>query len=79
MQPLNREQRIQAINAHHNIQARRARLGLKQTGYASPQVEQEFSELNSFSGFLLNILQGMSYSGQGNSKCYFAAESLIIA
>ena len=29
VQPLNREQRQQAINAHHSIQARRARLGLK--------------------------------------------------
>ena len=27
---------------------------------------------------MLNVLQGMSYSGQGNSKCYDAAESIII-
>ena len=79
VKPLTTAQRHQAINAHHNVQSRRARLGLPQTGYASPLVEQEYGELNSLSGFMLNVLQGMSYKGTGNNKCYDASESIIIA
>ena len=67
------------MDAHHSIMARRARLGLPQVGYASPLVGQDYTALNSLSGLYLNILTGMSYSGTGDSKCFDATESVIIA
>lgn len=51
---------------------------MARVGFASPNVGQEYAELNSFSGFMLNVLQGMSYSQGGNSKCYDASEDIII-
>ena len=53
---LTKSQRIMAIEAHHNTMERRERLGLARVGMATPNVEQEFDELNSFSGFVLNVL-----------------------
>ena len=76
---LSRQHRIKAINAHHSLMARRERLGLAKVGMATPVVDQEYAELNSVSGFLLNVLQGMSYNQGGNSKCYNASEDIIIA
>lgn len=76
---LSREHRIKAIDAHHSLMARRERLGLAKVGMATPEVEQEYAALNSVSGFLLNVLQGMSYQQGGNSKCYDASEDVIIA
>ena len=76
---LSRQHRIKAIDAHHNLMARRERLGLAKVGMATPEVGQEYSELNSISGFMLNVLQGMSYQQGGNSKCYDASEDIIIA
>jgi hypothetical protein len=76
---LTKEQRHQGIEAHHNLMGRRERLGLAKVGMATPKVEQEFAELNSTSGFILNVLQGMSYSGGNDSKCYNASEDIVIA
>ena len=67
------------MEAHHSMMARRARLGLPQIGYASPVVGQEYTALNSWSGLYLNILIGMSYSGKGDTKCFEASESVIVA
>lgn len=73
------EQRKRTVDAHHNTQATRARLGMPLVG-AGPNVEQSYAELNSTSGFILNLLTGMAYNGDAtNSNCYAAAESMIIA
>jgi len=57
----------------------RERLGMPLVG-AGPNVGQDYAELNSTSGFILNLLGGMSYNGDAtNSKCYSAAESTIIS
>ena len=72
-------QRKRTVDAHHSLMAQRERLGLPLVG-AGPNVEQSYSELNSTSGFILNMLTGMAYNGDAtNSSCYSASESLIIA
>lgn len=76
---LSREHRIKAINARHNMMDQRERLGMARVGMATPEVGQEYAALNSVSGFMLNVLQGMSYQQGGNSKCYNASEDVIIA
>ena len=76
---LSREHRIKAINAHHSLMDRRERMGLAKVGMATPEVGQDYAALNSLSGFTLNVLQGMSYQQGGNSKCYDASESVIVA
>ena len=59
--------------------AQRERLGLAMVGQG-PNVEQSYAELNSKSGFMLNLLTGMAYNGDAtNSRCYGAAESFIIS
>jgi len=79
-EPLTHSQRTAYHEAHHNLIAQRQRLGLGKVGVAAgPKVEQQYAELNSWSGFVLNILGGMSYSKGSDSKCYNAAESWIIA
>merc|ERR1712110_976026 len=65
--------------AHHNIQATRQRLGLAQVGMGGPLVRQNYAELQSGAGFILNLLSGMTYNEGNESNCYNAAESLIIA
>ena len=58
----------------------RERLGLGKVGLAAgPTVEQQFDALSSFSGFVLALLGGMTYNGEGDSECYQTAESFIIA
>jgi len=80
MKPLTEAQRHLYYDAHHNLMARRARLGLARVGYAnSPEVGQDYSQLNSASGFVLNFLRGMSYSKGSDSKCFSAAESFIVS
>ena len=80
MKPLSTDQRHRYYDAHHNLMARRARLGMARVGYAnSPEVGQAYDQLNSASGFFLNFLKGMSYSKGSDSKCFNAAESFIIA
>lgn len=74
---LNPEQRKRANDAHHSLMAQRARLGLPVVGQG-PNVEQQYEALNSTSGLILNILNGMAYN-TANSKCYGAAETLIIS
>lgn len=47
---------------------------------AGPNVQQNYAELNSTSGFILNVLTGMAYNGDAtNSRCYRAAEDMIIS
>ena len=76
---LNTEQRKRANDAHHSLMAQRARLGLPVVGQG-PNVEQQYDQLNSTSGLILNVLTGMAYNGDAtNSKCYSAAESAIIS
>ena len=65
--------------AHHNIQATRKRLGMAQVGMGGPQVRQNYAQLQSGAGFLLNMLSGMTYNEGSESRCYDAAESFIIA
>lgn len=79
--PLSKEHRREAINAHHRTMNRRERLGLPKMGAgAGPIVGQNFLMVNSFSGYFLNVLQGMQYNTSGtNSKCYDAFESSVIA
>ena len=83
VKPLTKAQRHQVTEAHHSLMARRDRLGLPRLGAgATPVVGQQqldFSSLNSFSGFFLNVLAGMSYNGNRNNKCYQAAEDTIVA
>ena len=57
---------------------RRDRYGMAKVGVATPNVGQEFDELNSVSGFMLNVLKGMSYTKSEDSKCYNAFEDLVI-
>ena len=76
--PLSLHHRHKAIAARHSMMDRRERLGMARVGFASPNVGQEYSELNNFSGFVLNVLQGMSYTKGGNSKCYDASEDIVI-
>ena len=76
---LSREHRRIAINARHSMMGRRERLGMAKVGMATPEVGQEYAALNSVSGFVLNVLQGMSYQQGGNSKCYDASEDVVIA
>lgn len=57
----------------------RERLGMPLVG-AGPNVGQDYAELNSTAGFILNLIGGMSYNGDAsNSKCYSAAESTVIS
>lgn len=77
VQPLNKMQRHAAVEAHHSLMARRERLGLPKVG-ASPVVGQDFERLNSASGFILNVAQGLSYN-PGDNQCYFTLEDLIIS
>lgn len=59
--------------------AQRERLGMAMVGQG-PNVEQSYAELNSTSGFVLNLLTGMAYNGDAtNSNCYSAAESFVIS
>ena len=47
---------------------------------SGPRVGQDYAALNSTSGFILNLLTGMTYGDNGgDSKCYNAAESFIIS
>ena len=47
---------------------------------SGPRVGQDYSALNSTSGFILNLLTGMTYGDSGSdSKCYNAAEDFIIS
>lgn len=78
IKPLSVHHRNKAINARHTMMARRERLGMAKVGFASPQVSQAYDELNSWSGFTLNVLKGMSYTTGGDSKCYDAFEDIII-
>ena len=77
VKPLTVAQRHEATDAHHKLQTRRAKLGLPSFG-SGPHVEQNYAELNSTSGFILNLLTGMSYSGSENSKCYAAVEDFVV-
>ena len=79
MKPLTHQQRKGYEAAHHNMMAQRRRLGLSSNHGTAPMVTQDYSELNSASGFFLNMLSGMSYGGTGEGKCYDAAESWIIS
>ena len=73
------EMRKKSNDAHHSLMAQRARLGLPLVG-AGPNVQQNYAQLNSASGFVLNLLTGMAYNGDAtNSKCYNAAEDMIIS
>jgi len=79
IQPLSKEHRRAAVQAHHNLMARRERLGLGRVGAgAGPRVGQDYANLSSMSGFTLNLLKGMEYGRSGESKCYDAAESMIV-
>ena len=76
---LNHEQRKRANDAHHSLMAQRERLGLPVVGQG-PNVQQQYEQLNSGFGFLLNLLTGMAYNGDAtNSQCYLAAETMIIS
>jgi len=74
IKPLTPEQRIRYEEAHHSIMARRMRLGLA----SSPVVRQDTSQLNTFSGFFMNVLKGMAYNAGNRSRCIDAAESFFI-
>lgn len=79
VKPLTAEQRKRSNDAHHSLMAQRARLGLPMVGQG-PNVQQNYAQLNSASGFILNLLTGMAYNGDAtNSKCYNAAEDMIIS
>ena len=79
VKPLTASQRKRANDAHHSLMAQRARLGLPMVG-TGPNVQQNYAQLNSTSGFILNLLTGMAYNGDAtNSKCYNAAEDMIIS
>lgn len=77
MEPLSVSHRAHAETAHHNVMARRERLGLAQVG-TGPIVGQDYSQLNSSAGMVLNIAQGLAYNPQ-NNQCYYALESFIIS
>ena len=79
VRPLTHHERKRYENAHHNMMSQRRRLGLSSSHGTAPMVGQDYAELNSASGFFLNMLSGMSYGGNGDSKCYDAAESFIIS
>ena len=77
---LTTHQRNQYNESHHRLQARRARLGLAKIGAgAGPNVGQNYDQLNSASGAILNTLKGMSYGNATNSQCYNAFESIIVS
>ena len=89
--PLNSHQRSRVIEAHHSMLGQRKRLGMPLVGAgprrhiagdsdSGPRVGQDYAALNSTSGFILNLLTGMTYGDNGgDSKCYNAAESFIIS
>ena len=92
VKPLTAHQRSRVIEAHHNMMATRNRLGMPLVGAgprshiagtgndSGPRVGQDYAALNSTSGFILNLLTGMTYGDNGaDSKCYNAAESFIIS
>ena len=77
---LTTHQRHQYNEAHHRLEARREKLGLAKIGAgAGPNVGQNYDQLNSFSGSVLNTLKGMSYGTATNSQCYSAFESIIVS
>jgi len=78
VKPLTHAQRVRYVEAHHSLMAQRERLGLARVG-SGPTVGQDYAELNSWSGFVLNLLSGMTYTKGAQSKCYDAAESFIIS
>ena len=79
--PLSNHQRHKYNEAHHSMMAQRARLGMGKVGVAAgPTVEQQYAVLNSLGGAVLAFIGGMAYNGgDGDSKCYNAFESLIVA
>lgn len=75
--PLSVHHRTRAEQAHHNVMATRSRLGMAAVG-TGPVVGQDYAQLNSTAGMILNIAQGLAYNPQ-NNQCYYALESFIIA
>ena len=59
------------------MMAQRQRLGMAAVG-GGPVVGQDYSQLNSSAGMILNIAQGLAYN-PSNNNCYFALESFIIS
>lgn len=79
IKPLTKAQRHTITNAHHNMMAQRARLGMPLVGAGNPQVGQNYSLLNSFSGGTLRVLKGLTYNKNAPSKCYDAFESFFVS
>ncbi len=77
IQPLSAHHRANAEQAHHNMMAQRQRLGMAAVGQG-PVVGQDYSQLNSGAGMVLNIAQGLAYN-PNNNNCYNALESFIIS
>jgi len=83
MTPLTKQQRHQAISAHHNIMERRDRLGMPKIKLGhqvgGPVVGQNYKNLASFSGWILSLVGGLQYNQNGGtSSCYDAFESAVI-
>ena len=73
---LTKAQRHDLNAIHHRTLATRDKLGMTKFG-DSPTVGQDFASLNTFSGFVLNIVAGMSYDAN-SSSCYDRVEDIVI-
>lgn len=66
MPRLNKEQHHNAIEAHHRIMDRRDRLGMPKIAMShikgGPIVGQNYANLASFSGWILNLVGGLQYN-----------------
>lgn len=67
--------------ATHSVRAQRVRLGLPKIAAGDGDSESSYENLEGFLGRTLGIFQGMQYStsGGGNSACFTAIESLLLA
>ena len=65
--------------AHHNVRAQRARLGLAPVGTGTNLVKS-YDNLNGFIGYLLGIAQGLQYNPNSTSSvCFSAVEGMLIS
>ena len=66
MPRLTREQHHNAVEAHHRIMERRDRLGMPKVSMShikgGPEVGQNYKNLASFSGWILNLVDGLQYN-----------------
>lgn len=67
------------LEAHHNIQAQRERLGMPRVG-SGADILKSYENLNGFIGQLLGVAQGLQYNpNNSSSACFTAVESMLIA